>query len=491
MSETIKTLIAAAEAYPFAKVGGLADVVGSLPKPLRKKGIDIRVIVPLYDKIDREKFGIKPTNIEMDIQMAGRTEKGKIWETVFPGTDIPVYFVECAAYFGRPGIYTDPDTGEAFPDDGERFVFFSKAVLEFLNIIDWSPDLVHSNDYQTGLIPAMIKILEPENQIGTLYSIHNLAYQGRFDMDLIDYIGFGKNLSYPMGPFEFFGKLNFMKIGILFSDIVNTVSPTYAEEIKSSPEYGYGLEGVLSSCSDKLFGVLNGIDETVWNPEIDEFIPYNYNSSDLSGKRMCKAELLKEAGLPYDNLDIPIIGVISRLADQKGFDILIPIMEKILEENVYFILLGTGNKKYERAFKELSVKYPKKLAAIIDFRGPLAHLIEAGSDMFLMPSKYEPCGLNQMYSMAYGTVPVVRKTGGLADTVIPADFKEDTGTGFLFEKYESNALLNAIKKALSSFGDQNSWRKLQNRCMTMDFGWDVSADKYIELYRQALAAERW
>ena len=368
---------------------------------------------------------------------------------------------------------------------------FTQAVPAALDGLGWSPDVIHANDYQTGLVPALYRLTRPDDKTGFLFSIHNLAYQGRFEPEILDLIGFGRDQFYPMGPFEFFGKVNLMKIGITFADLVNTVSPTYAKEIQSSAEFGYGLEGVLKSMSDRLFGVLNGIDQKVWNPEVDKNIPYNFSIDDLSGKRMCKAALLKEVGLPEDKLDVPLIASISRLADQKGFDILLPIMEDILKEDVTFVLLGTGKKEYEAAFTELAKKLPDKMAAIIDFKGPLAHLIEAGADMFLMPSRYEPCGLNQMYSMAYGTVPIVRKTGGLADTVVQADLERNIGNGFVFEKYESKALLSIVKKAVRAFQDKKGWHRLQRRAMEFDSSWERSAERYIELYRQALAMAGW
>ncbi len=489
MNENIKVLLVSAEAYPFAKVGGLADVAGSLPKPLKQRNIDIRVMIPLYDKIDRKKFGIEYSGVDFNVQMGDREVAGKLWCGKFPDDDIPAYFIECAEYFGRAGIYTDPETGTAYPDDGERFVFFSKAVIEAVHGLGWTPDVFHCNDYQTGIIPALVDIKYPENKIGFLYSIHNLAYQGRFEPEILELIGLGRDRFYPMGEFEFFGRVNFMKIGILFSGIVNTVSPTYAEEIQSTEEYGYGLEGVLRSINDRLYGVINGIDTTVWNPGIDKHIPANFTRENFSGKRVCKLGLLEEVGLPKEP-DVPLIAMITRLADQKGFDILLPIMEDILKERVMFVLLGTGKKEYEAAFKDLAAKYPGKLAAVIDFKGPLAHRIEAGADMFLMPSRYEPCGLNQMYSMAYGTVPVVRKTGGLADTVEPADIAGKSGTGFVFEEYKSGALLDVVRAAIGAYSDKNGWKELALRGMAKDLSWGPSAEKYIELYRQTLALKR-
>ncbi len=487
MSESLKVLLVSAEAFPFAKVGGLADVAGSLPKPLKERGVDIRVMLPLYDKIDREAYGIAFSGVEFPVDMAGEAVPARLFCGKFPNEDIPAYFIECPQFFGRPGIYTDPATGEAYPDDAERFVFFSKAVPEALARLGWEPQVVHANDYQTALVPAIYKHRLPEKRVASLFSIHNLAYQGRFEPELLDYIGWGREHFYPMGPFEFFGKINLMKIGIVSSDIINTVSPTYAVEIQSDPEFGHGLEGVLRSLSDRLFGVLNGIDQTVWNPKVDRDIPYNFDSEDLSGKRMCKAALLKELGLPEDRLDKPILATISRLADQKGFDLLIPIMQNIIDRDATFVLLGTGQKEYERAFTELTVKFPKNVAAVIGFKGALSHLIEAGADMFLMPSRYEPCGLNQMYSMAYGTIPIVRKTGGLADTVTPADLLTDTGTGFVFEEYSKEAFLSAIERALRAYKDERGWRRLQQRAMAFDSSWGKSADKYIELYKMAIS----
>ncbi|MGC9314262.1 MAG: glycogen synthase, partial [bacterium] len=341
MTEKMKVLLVTAEAYPFAKVGGLADVAGSLPEPLHGLNVDVRVILPLYDAIDREKFDIRYCGVEVEVPMGGKTVNGKLWSSLFPGSDIPVYFIECDEYYGRPGIYTDPATGEAYPDDGERFVFFSKAVLKAVKSLGWQPDIYHCNDYQTGIIPALVKLREPHSTAGFLYSIHNLAYQGRFDREILDLIGIGHDKFYPMGDFEFHGQVNFMKIGILYSDIINTVSPTYAEEIQASDEYGYGLEGVLSAASDRLYGILNGIDQKVWNPAVDPHLPANYTKKDKSGKTVCKLELLKEAGLP-ETPEMPLIGIISRLADQKGFDILIPLLDEILSRDVMIVLLGTG-----------------------------------------------------------------------------------------------------------------------------------------------------
>jgi len=491
MDSKMRVLLAAAEAYPFAKVGGLADIAGSLPKALAKLDIDCRIIIPLYDKIGRDFFSLNPENIQVSIEMGYQRVQANLWSGKFPGTSIKAYFVECEKYFGRPGIYTDPETGEAYPDDGERYIFFSKAVVAMVKEMNWKPDILHCNDYQTGLIPAIMKLNHSDEDCGLIYSIHNLAYQGRYDSAILDYIGFGRDQFYPMGPFEFFGQVNLMKIGINFTDIINTVSPTYSREIQSSEEYGYGLEGILKSKKDNLYGVLNGIDTTVWNPEIDEHTPYKFTRDDLSGKRMCKAALLKEVGLPDKELDKPIISMISRLADQKGFDILLPVLEDIINHDCYFVVLGTGKKAYEAALTKMAKKYPRNMAAVIDFKGPLAHRIEAGADMFLMPSKYEPCGLNQMYSMTYGTVPIVRKTGGLNDTVEQADLENEKGTGFVFEKYDSKALYNIVSKALKAFENGQGWRKLQSRGMKKDFSWKASAGEYVKLYRQALAMKKY
>ncbi len=487
---TMKILFVSAEVYPFAKVGGLADVAGALPKALRNLGADVRIIMPYYGDIQKKagEFNIKLTDIRnVPIVVGDIVERFSLYETKIPGTDVPVYFIRSGRYFDREGIYFNPQTKKEFPDQGERLVFFARAVMEAAPALDFKPDIVHTNDHHTSLIPAYLKLAYRHHptwrETASVLTIHNLAYQGIFEPDIIEKMGIGEELFYPTGPFEFFGKVNFLKIGILFADVVNTVSPTYAKEIQT-PEYGYKLEGLLRSISHKLFGILNGVDTTVWNPRTDQYIEYHYSPEDLSGKSKMKLVVLKEFGLPEDE-KTPLIGMIGRMTDQKGYDLVAEILPELMKREIKMVVLGSGDPKYEQMFEDLAKKFPEKLGVYTGFNGPLAHKIEAGADMFLMPSRFEPCGLNQMYSLLYGTVPIVRKTGGLADTVIDADEYPERGNGFVFEKYEPDALFDAIERALRAFADPERWRKIMLRGMKEDFSWDKSARKYLELYQKA------
>ena len=487
--QQLKVLLVSAEIVPFAKEGGLADVAGALPKALAEEGVDIRAVMPLYGSIDRKTFAIKPVKglEKLEIEMDGQLETASVHTATIPGSEVQVYFVANGRYFDRKGVYNDPDTGEGYPDNPNRFIYFQKAVVAMLDRLGWRPDVVHCNDYQTGLIPFYLQ--RGLERTATLFSIHNLAYQGVQPADIIPTAEIPPHHFYPMSPFEFYGQVNMMKIGIAFSDLINTVSPTYAREIQKDREFGCGLEGVLRSRASDLSGIVNGIDYSVWNPEIDELIPHNYSADDLEGKARNKKELLKRNSLPEPKADkrVPLIGIISRLADQKGFDILEEALEKIMQLDVQIVVLGTGQHKYHEMFEAAAKRHPDKLAVNLAFDNALAHLIEAGSDMFLMPSRYEPCGLNQLYSLRYGTIPVVRATGGLADTI--ADFKPESGkgTGFVFKQYSAEALLEAIKRAVAQFGDAEAWSGLVANAMAADFSWSASAKHYIDLYDRALA----
>jgi len=486
-----KVLIVAAEIYPFAKVGGLADVVGALPKALDSMDIDVRLIMPFYGDIQAKagKFKIKPTDIKnRPITIGENTEHYDIYESRVPGTSVPVYFIKSKEYFDREGIYLDPETKKDFPDQSDRWIFYAKAVLDAIPTIGFHPDIIHVNDHHTALIPAYIKLSHSSHQVwskaASLLTIHNLAYQGVFARDILNSMGLGQELFYPTGPFEFYGDVNLLKIGTLFADAVNTVSPTYAEEIKTVV-YGEKMDGVLLAISQKLFGIINGVDYSVWSPAVDKNLEYKYSHDDLSGKRMMKSVLLREYKLPED-LDTPLIGMIGRMAKQKGFDLVQKILPELVKLNAKLIVLGSGKTEYEDMFKKAMKKYPNKVGAYIGFNGPLAHKIEAGADIFLMPSRFEPCGLNQMYSLKYGTPPVVRKTGGLADTVIDASEFPNRGTGFVFDKYKPQAFLNAIKRAISAYMDRKRWREIVLRGMKIDYSWNTSARKYLELYTKAI-----
>jgi starch synthase len=405
-----------------------------------------------------------------------------------------VHFIDAPEYFDREGIYTEPKTGKAYEDDGERFAFFSLAVLAALRALGLRPDAIHANDYQTGLVAAALRHRPPADGFfrgtGTVYTIHNMGYQGVFDLSVARKAGFGEDVLHPTGPLEFWGKTNFMKAGIVASDLVNTVSRKYAEEIRTSAEYGFGLEGVLDARRDRLFGIVNGIDGEIWNPETDPKIPHHFTAESLSGKARMKDALLEECGFSASVREKPLFGVISRLADQKGFDLVREAAPDLLRESLALVVLGTGQPEYHELFRKLERESDGRVRFFQRFDDGLAHRIEAGSDFFLMPSRYEPCGLNQLYSLRYGTIPVVRATGGLADTVVPVDRDRGTGTGIRFEEYSARALLGAVREAVALHADPALTARIRRNGMRADFSWERSASEYEELYRSAAALAR-
>ncbi len=487
-SEKIDVAVVTTEIVPYSKVGGLADVMGALPDELEKLGAGITVFTPLYASIDREKYGI--VNVEgiggLIVTVARRDYSYGLAVGVKPGTGIKVYFIDNDYFYGRENIYTTAE-GEGFEDEDERTIFFNLAVMEALKALDMSPDVIHCNDFHSGLIPVYLAREKETNShfenTGTVFSVHNLAYQGIFEPEFLEKAGLDSKLFQPMSPFEFWGRVNVMKMALMFTGIISTVSRTYAEEIATSEEYGYGLEGVLRYRSKDLVGILNGIDADAWNPETDELIPVNFTRKDLSGKRENKAALLGEFGLPAG--DEPVVGVVSRLVDQKGFDILSDSLEKLLDLEMKIVILGTGQQEYHELYTEMAEKYPDRLGVRLEFNNRLAHLVEAGSDYFLMPSLYEPCGLNQMYSLRYGTMPVVRATGGLKDTISDVDAKGSMGNGFTFKAYTPTALINALKKAVEFFADGRAVAKTRRRIMAEDHSWKISAKEYLEMYGKA------
>ncbi len=489
--DPIKVLIVSSEIVPFAKTGGLADVVGSLPRELRGLGVEVKLAMPKYSAVkDITERILEPVKIAI----GEKSETADFSVANLPETEIEVYFIGNESYFGREELYRDKDTGEDYADNDERFIFFSRAIFSLIENLGWIPDVIHCNDWQTGLIPAYIKTLYRENPlfrgIATLYTIHNMAYQGNFPLETLSKTGLGSDFFYPTGPLEFWGKVSFTKTGLVYSDVLNTVSETYAGEIQGSSEYGYGMEGILRTRKDDLFGIINGVDYSIWNPETDDLIPHNYNKDDFSGKLKDKKYLLEKYNLPARARRTPLIGMVSRLADQKGFDIFAEAIDDIMSFDLQFILLGTGEKKYHKLFTKIASDYPKKFGVKLTFDNALAHQIEAGADMFLMPSKYEPCGLNQLYSLKYGTIPIVRATGGLADTVIDYNPSTDTGTGFVFKEYSPSALLQIIERSISIFSNKGVWTRLMHRDMEEDFSWMVSAEKYLNLYRIAIEKRR-
>jgi starch synthase len=482
----MKALILSSEVAPFAKTGGLADVAGALPPCLQKQGCRTSVMMPYYRQVAHCKFDIRPAGKAVSVRVRDNTVPGEIYEGRINGA-VPIYFIRQDKYYDRDGLYGTP-TGDHH-DNCERFVFFARAALEAVKALNLEPDIIHCNDWQTALVPAYLKTTHADDlklaPAATLLTIHNLAYQGLFwhlDLPLI-----GLDWSYFTPKYlEFYGKINILKGGIIFSTLLNTVSRKYAEEIQTR-EYGCGLEGVLSDRKLDLYGVLNGVDYSEWSPEVDRLIPAHFSANDLTGKKRCKAELLKACNLPAG--DDPLIGCISRLADQKGFDLIAKIIEQVMAMDLKMVILGTGEQRYHDLLTAIGKKYPNKISVNIKFDNKLAHMIEAGADMFLMPSRYEPCGLNQMYSLKYGTVPVVRSTGGLADTITdctPATLQAGTANGFAFAEYDAQKLLETIKRAVLAFKDRDAWRRLMLDGMKQDWSWSRSAGEYVKLYEKAI-----
>ncbi len=485
----MKILFVSAEVHPYAKTGGLADVSGALPPALAELGCDVRVAMPLYKTIDVDKFGLHPILTEIDVHFPHYTRRGYVQRSTFPNTDLPVYFIQQNHYFDRDNLYTEE--GRDFPDNPERFAFFCLATLWMLKSLDWQPDLIHCNDWQTALIPTYLRY-HPEvsadsfySDIKTLFTIHNFAYQCVVPPEWVKRLGLPGSLFTPAG-LEFYGKLNLMKAGILYSDHLSTVSKQYAKEIRTA-EFGAGLEGVLENRASHLTGILNGVDYSVWDPESDSIIPARFSSSDLRGKETCKAALQKRFDVP-ENPNIPLIGMITRLVDQKGLDLLTAVFEDLMRLDIQLCILGTGDPKYHALLTEKAKKYPRRVGLFLGFDNELAHWIEAGADMFLMPSYYEPSGLNQLYSLRYGTIPIVRKTGGLADSIVnatPSTIKSGQGTGFVFDEYKGKRMLDAVTRALKLYkANPRAWSKLVQNAMSKDFSWTASAKEYRKLYKK-------
>lgn len=483
----MKIAFIASEVVPFAKTGGLADVAGSLPKEIKEFGHDIKVFMPKYFSVDERRFGLEYISWigNIPIRVSGRSLEVHFHKGYLPNSRVEIYFIDYPRFFHRHTIYTNDI------DEDERFILFSKAVIELIQKLKWKPDIVHLNDWQTGLVPLLIKDNYSWDKIfdrtATVFTIHNIGYQGSFPKETLYKAEINPRFFESPGQIEHEGKVNFLKAGISFADIITTVSETYARELLL-PEYSFGMHHVLNYRSEDFYGILNGIDYNIWNPETDKHIPHNYSIKDLSGKLENKKELLKHFGLAFDK-NIPVIALISRLAVQKGFDILLSSMEYLMGLNFQLILLGSGEYEYESAFNGLANKYSHKFGIYIGYNNDLSHLIEAGADMFLMPSHYEPCGLNQIYSLKYGTVPIVRKTGGLADTVKDRDemsaLGKDTGNGYSFTDYNGYALTNAVERAIRDFHNKPVWKKIQMNGMSEDFSWRRSAEKYINLYKKA------
>ena len=483
----MKIAFVSSEAVPYVKTGGLADVAGSLPKELAKLGCEVKLFIPKYSTIENEKYGLRYSGDigEMPIRINEQTHAVHLYQAKLPGSKVEVNFIDCPHYFHRMSIYTND------LDEDERFILFSKAVIETIQRMGWTPDVIHCNDWQTGLLPLFLKDNYSWDRMfdktSTLFTIHNIGYQGRFSKSTMFNAELSGELYYPDGPIEFEDSISFMKTGIMFADLINTVSNKYSHEILT-PEFGAGLEKTLKTRKPDLYGILNGADYNVWNPEVDSHIPYNYSINDLSGKLKNKKHLLDHFKMPF-NEKIPLIGIVSRMVAQKGYDIFSEAINELMTLNAQWIILGGGEDKYESMFRALANNLPHKVGVYIGYNNELSHLIEAGADMFLMPSRYEPCGLNQIYSLKYGTVPIVRKTGGLADTIHDWDelqsYNLDTGTGFSFNDHSGYALFKSVERAVNCFSVKSAWKKLQSNGMKKDYSWKHSAEQYSELYKLA------
>jgi starch synthase len=468
----LRVLMVASEAAPFAKSGGLADVIGALPAALQSLGNEVGVVLPRYTGIHLD--GVPRAYEDLRVWLGPTEYRADVYLVTEGG--VSFYFVDCPSLYDRDGLYGD--TEGDFPDNHVRYAFFARVALRLARHV-FRPDVIHCHDWQSGLVPAYLRstfALDPTFlRLKTVFTIHNLAYQGLFPKTVLPEIALPASVFHPEG-LEFFGKVSFLKAGLAFSDALTTVSRTYAREIQT-PEYGFGLDGFLRSRSSVLTGIQNGVDYSDWDPATDKYIAANYSAGNLSGKRECKRDLLAELGLPQEAMDRPLIGIVSRFTRQKGFDLVAEISPDLAADNLCLAALGTGEPEYEKLLLDMATKYPKKMAVRIAYDNRIAHKIEAGADIFLMPSRWEPSGLNQIYSLRYGTVPVVRATGGLDDTI-------DEGTGFKFKEYSGRALLLALRSALAAFRRKPVWTAMIERGMRKDFSWRVSATEYEGLYKR-------
>lgn len=485
----MRVLMITPEATPFAQTGGLGEVLSALPAELAGLGVEVDVVMPKYRGIHPDKFDLEKLDISIDVTLNAKEVTSRLWK-FDDRRGVRYLFLECDDYYDREALYGTADAD--YEDNAERFVFLTRAAIELAVSSGTHYDIFHSHDWQAALTPVYLRTLyagEPSLQeSAAVMTIHNLGYQGIFwhlDMPLV---GVGWEFFTPK-HMEFHGKLNFLKSGIVFADKVNTVSLGYRNEILT-PEFGFGLEGILQEKGSHLSGILNGVDYTIWNPEHDPLICAAFSANDLTGKSLCKAELQKIAHLPV-RPEVPLIGMVSRLSSQKGIDILAGAFDSLMGHDLQVVVLGTGEARYQTIFADLEEKYPDKAGIFLSYDYELAHKIFAGADMSLVPSRYEPCGLNQLYSLKYGTVPIVRATGGLTETVEEFSFEEDSGTGFKFSEEDPATLEMTILKAVSCYRDESGgWKRLMTRGMNKDFSWNRSARDYLELYKEAIRQRR-
>ncbi len=484
----MRVILASSEVVPYSKTGGLADVAGALPKALARVGCEVSVVTPRYTG-----FGKRPGDVvnhetgeliihDLQVPFGHGVKYAAVWRDYLDGA--PVYFIDNAEYFGHGYIYGSGNF------DVERFAFFSRAVIELARRLGRPPDIIHCNDWQTGLLPAYLATVYRGDpffaRTATLFTIHNLAYQGFFDPNLLPYLGFGWDV-YEYGM-EFHGSANAMKAGLYFSTALSTVSPKYAQEIQT-PEFGNRLDGLLRWRRNDLLGILNGVDYHEWDPETDRNLAANYSINNLAGKMECKRDLLDRYHLPRD-LEKPLVAIVSRLTVQKGIDLIAHAIWRILDSGANFVLLGSGGESYEDYFQHVRDSRPHEVGVYFGYNNSLAHQVEAGADLFLMPSAYEPCGLNQMYSMRYGAVPIVRGVGGLDDTIRNFERTTETGNGYKFYQYSADRLVEKFYEALMVYYDRQLWQRLQRNGMSEDFSWEHAARNYLDAYRLVVAARR-
>ena len=475
---------AASEGVPFSKTGGLADVVGALPRALAAQGHQITVYLPRYrqTKLTDPRTVVRSITVPYDDKyrfcsvVAGPSANG-----------VSYYFIDYPPYFDRDALYGTP-AGD-YPDNAERFAMFSRAVIEASKIVG-SPQIFHCHDWQSALVPVMLRTFYAEDpafkDVANVFTIHNMGYQGLFPAEILPLLMLPWDL-FTITKMEFFGQVNFLKGALVYSDFVTTVSRKYSQEIQTT-EYGFGLEGVLRNRAATVTGILNGVDYDEWSPETDKYVSTKYSPKDLAGKAKDKQDLLQTFGISNADAKLPVIGIVSRFAAQKGFDLIAQVMDRLAREDMILVVLGTGDKEYEEMFLRLQKQFPQKIAVKVAYDNTIAHKIEAGADMFLMPSRYEPSGLNQIYSLKYGTVPIVRATGGLDETIEPWDARTGKGTGFKFYEYNGESLLLTVKAALQAFRDQGSWQVLMRNGMARDFSWGASAKEYVKVYERARQA---
>ncbi len=482
----MRILTVASEAVPFAKTGGLGDVVGALPRALVRNGHECDVMMPRYRGIETGE-----RTARVSVALGGTSTNVDLYSVVRDG--VRTLFVDHPRYYDREYLYGA--IGHDYPDNPERFAFLSQTAVTWALTMGGEYDVVHAHDWQTGLVPVllsgMFRAQVSSKRLPTVFTIHNLAYQGTFDASWLPVLGLGWHLM-SVDALEYWGRISFLKGGIVFSRLVTTVSPRYAQEIQT-PELGFGFDGILRRRSSDLIGILNGIDYDHWDPERDPYLPEPYTALRLEGKAAAKQAVLEGFGFPTTDVYLRrmLIGMVSRMVDQKGFDLLAGITDELVRLDATVVLLGSGEPRYEDQWRTLAARYPDRIGARIGFDEGLAHLIEGGADLFLMPSQFEPCGLNQMYSLRYGTVPLVRATGGLYDTVRNVESDTGEGTGFTFEKYSADALLRTLRRALVAYRDRERWRRIQRAGMTRDYSWDASARQYVQVYERAAMPRVW